>query len=101
MPAPRHSLLRENPRVPSRIGPRTKEVFQMSSRNRSLITVSSVASDREEFDYRKADDFYQKSLSEHTRQAYRRSRILHRSPRCASGRHYAEAGAGLAGLAGQ
>ena len=44
----------------------------MPPHNRSLILVSSVASDREAFDYREADDFYQKSLSEHTREAYRR-----------------------------
>lgn len=32
----------------------------------------SSAANREQFDYRKADDFYNKSLSEHTRRAYRR-----------------------------
>src|SRR5262245_60683955 len=31
--------------------------------------------DTEPFDYRKADDFYEKSLSEHTRRAYRR--VIH------------------------
>jgi site-specific recombinase XerD len=44
----------------------------MPPHNRSPIPASSAASDREAFDYRKADDFYQKSLSEHTREAYRR-----------------------------
>jgi integrase/recombinase XerD len=37
-----------------------------------LISSSPCPQDREDFDYRKADDFYQKSLSGHTREAYRR-----------------------------
>ena len=38
----------------------------------SLISSSPGPPDREDFDYRKADDFYQRSLSGHTREAYRR-----------------------------
>ncbi len=41
----------------------------MADRAQSLIPGSSSRPAREQFDYRKADDFFEKSLSEHTRRA--------------------------------
>src|SRR5262245_51378551 len=44
----------------------------MARQIKNLNPHSSANAAREQFDYRKADDFYDKSLSEHTRRAYRR-----------------------------
>ncbi len=52
--------------------PNSGEALSMAERNRSLTLSTSTPPAQDQFDYRKADDFYQKSLSEHTRRAYRR-----------------------------
>jgi len=44
----------------------------MAELSRSLIPASPVTPDQKQFDYREMDDFYNKSLSEQTRQSYRR-----------------------------
>src|SRR5688572_13631354 len=46
--------------------------FSMGKQIKRLSRSSSAGKTREQFDYRLMDDFYDKSLSEHTRRAYRR-----------------------------
>src|SRR5262249_30249969 len=49
---------------------RVERSFQMPARKQTKVAPASPAA-QETFDYREADDFYDKSVSEHTRRAYR------------------------------